>query len=229
MSSAMSLQEDMAPAAPSYEDGEMIDDSVPPPYTDDETAPLTAATPSIPSTSSQPLPRAPDTLDDNVESWIHQNWKGSVYTRLSPTLTTDPVKLEEYLRWEATQIPRAYIRVQGYHTEQRRDHDGKSKRTERVEDFDFKVNVNDTFTNGPVQESRYNQPWRAVVPVENATKTYRGTRLKKRSDYTSRSTGLEAAEEKPSLKEWCHLFCASSAPAKTYVYQSSLVAPLLTI
>ena len=192
-SSAMSLHSNIAPA-----DADVDIDSAPPPYSDNESAPLiTGAAP-----SSEP----PADLDSKVEHWVSENWKGSSYTRLSPTLTTDPHALEKYIRWEAQQQPRAYIRVSGHHMETHKNRDNGSK-TERVEDFEFKADVKDTFGHNPDGE------WNYMQTASNFDKTYRGTLLKTRPK--KRRTDHENAPSRPSLKEWCHLFCASSAPLKS--------------
>lgn len=158
---------------------------------------------------------APEDLDETVDSWTHEDRNGSCnYTRLSPTLTTDPIALKKYLEYEAKIYPTAYIRIRGQHTETRRNGGNNNNKKEVVVDFDFRLDVTDTIARS---HGRHRvAEWSSWSIVDHDRKTYRGTRLK--AVNKNFRADVEATHSKASLDEWCHLFCASSSLLKSYVH-----------
>ncbi|KAL8861551.1 MAG: hypothetical protein Q9178_002075 [Gyalolechia marmorata] len=160
--------------------------------------------------------RAPRRLieDGNPEDELdllpaHQRWKvsknedakGSTTTYISETLSSDPAVCQAFIE-TAIQVPiQPFVRLVGTHTETRRR--DKKDETTRVTDFDVSVPL----------ETLIVKSWTRTRIVENSQKAYRGG-IRKQLDPRVKAH-LEAAATKPSLQEWCHRFCASSASAKS--------------
>lgn len=128
--------------------------------------------------------------------------KGSTKFVLSRVFSSDPDLLQDFVAMEARLMPNPTVRMTGTHTETRyRD---KREESITVTDFDILVSLANLLVS----------PWRRTKVVENGVKTYRGGRTR------SIGKGFRVDEEEtrlaPSLKEWCHRFCASSASLKTY-------------
>ncbi|MCJ1387713.1 hypothetical protein MMC18_000556 [Xylographa bjoerkii] len=175
-------------------------DSEPPPYAD---------TPGVGVVSLTP----PIDLDREVEEYTHIDGKGSTHTRLSPTLTTDPIALEKYIRWSAKQAPKATIRVRGVHQERKRTKANEAGKKFMVVDFDVDIDASDTISrNVPGQQGITLEEWSKLELLDQQTKGYRGGRIK------SRGQGLRDVEARrggQTLKEWSHLFCASPSMLKS--------------
>lgn len=120
----------------------------------------------------------------------------------------DPAFLEEWVRIMAKYPPSPYIHVSGTHQETKRDKDGKSK-SETVTDFRLMINMQNylwpNFIPGTFTSTK-------LVTSEPGHKTYRGTILKKRQE--GAKGDLEVGHDKPSLKEWCHRYCARATGTK---------------
>jgi hypothetical protein len=122
----------------------------------------------------------------------------------------DPEFLEEWVNMMARYPPTPYIDIRGTHQEMKRDNNGKDKR-ETVTDFRIMVNMQ-------------NYLWPNFVPgnftttkletAEPGQKTYRGTVLKKREKGSK--GGIEVGQNKPTLKEWCHRYCAKAHGTKIF-------------
>ena len=172
--------------------------SDPPPYTDDCDQPTTT--------------RPRGTLDKVVEQRVSENHRGSTTVRISPTLSIDPVALKEFIIEEAAICPRPYIQLRGTHTLTRREANGQKKRQEVV-DFEIRIDVTDTICR---KMTHYigTPEWMKLHIIENSAKAYRGGRTKSRAK--GFKADLEASQQVyPSLGEYCHLFCASSAKLKS--------------
>ncbi|MCJ1398158.1 hypothetical protein MMC11_001355 [Xylographa trunciseda] len=184
-------------------------DSEPPPY---------AETPSdVDFVSSTP----PTDLDRVVEEYTHVDDKGSTRTRLSPTLTTDPVALEKYIRWTARQAPKATIRVRGTHHERERTKNNGAGKKVVVVDFDVDIDASDTISrNFNSQQGFVLEEWSRLELLQEETKGYRGGRIKARGE-DSRDT--EARRIGQTLNEWCHLFCASTSMLKSFALECRVV------
>ncbi|MCJ1377938.1 hypothetical protein MMC17_001034 [Xylographa soralifera] len=176
-------------------------DSEPPPYTD---------TPSdVGFISSTP----PTDLDREVEEYTHPDNNGSTHTRLSPTLTTDPIALEKYVRWSAKQAPKATIRVKGMHQERQRTNNNGAGKKVMVVDFDVDIDASDTISrNVNSHQGIILEEWSKLELLDKQTKGYRGGIIKSRGKDLR---DVEARRGGQTLKEWCHLFCASTSMLKS--------------
>ena len=205
MSSAISLSSVIAPS----EDTALLDEPEPDPSPYIGTPP--SSVPEEPSHDEWPQP--PQDLDPEIESWIHEDAKGSSYTRLSQTLSTDPFALKAYIEYQSSISPAAYIRIQGDHMETHGS--GNNKKKQKKVDFDIKLDVTDTISRRSARLGRItNVPeWSFFRIIDNDRKTYRGTRLKTVNKHAK--PDLENARQTASLDEYCHLFCASSATMKS--------------
>lgn len=137
----------------------------------------------------------------------HQDAKGSTTTVLSRAISSDPDLLQDFMAMEARLMPNPTVRMMGTHTETRyRD---KREESTTVTDFDITVSLANLLVS----------PWRRTRVVENGVKAYRGGRT--RSIAKGFKIDSEGTRPAPSLKEWCHRFCASSASLKTYGHTST--------
>ncbi|KAK4227312.1 hypothetical protein QBC38DRAFT_196103 [Podospora fimiseda] len=119
-----------------------------------------------------------------------------------------PEELERQINISASQPPRKYVRILGTHTAMV-DDNGKKKQ-ETITDFDIKVELTPYLYATGTRES-----WSEVRTVENNEKVHRGTILKKRAPGAKQDIEL-ASTPKPTLREWCHRYCASSAGVKCF-------------
>ena len=151
-----------------------------------------------------------DHLSDEVllvyPKHYHKDAKGSESTVLSSRLTSDPEALRDYMLYQSRVEPVPVVRMLGTHTETRRDN--KKEEKVKVTDFDIKISLS-----GLLLPSS-----RKTTVVENAHKTYRGGRT--RSVAPGFKEDVEASHIPPTLEEWYHRFCASSARVKTYVIRT---------
>jgi len=209
-------------AVPLREQIHTEDDLDLPPYTDEE-----------PQTQVQqarlPRPSELPTLDAKIVQFTHRDAKGSTNTRLSPTLTTDPVALQAYVEAESRDYPRASINVKGTHWEnERTGGNNNSKKKVQVVDFQFDIDVTDTISRtlsgpGPIESA---EEWSELSLVDQGRKAYRGGRTKSRGNQSSADP--EGGVQGPTLQEWCHLFCANGSKLKRYVRLSSLIDLTIT-
>ena len=203
MSSAISLRENIG----------LLDEDEPelPPYSENPS--------SVPEESIYDnVPQPSQDLDPEVESWTHEDAKGSNYTRLSQTLSADPVALKAYIEYQSSVNPAAYIKIHGMHTETHGT--GNNKKKEKKIDFDIKLDVTDTISRRSARLGRIsNVPeWSSLRIIDNDRKTFRGTRLKTVNKQFR--ADIENTREAASLEEHCHLFCASGSKLKSYLYPS---------
>lgn len=188
---------------PSYED--VID----PPHQNQVPAPSSLAVPGARSYHS-------------VSSGKRQT--GSV--TLSPLLSRTPDELHRLITQQACVPPQPCIRVQGTHTETRRD--GRETKKNVVTDFDFQLDLTRHLL--PCENPGV---WRElkIVRDNDGLKEYRGgrwpsrsmrdTKPKGRTDLEQGNEALldpanESDEGSPSLMGWCERFCADPAPVKSY-------------
>ncbi|KAM0444921.1 hypothetical protein ACHAQK_002454 [Fusarium lateritium] len=122
----------------------------------------------------------------------------------------DPGYLEEWIRIMARFPPSPYIHITGTHRETRRDKDGKSK-VEEVTDFRIMVSLQNylwpNFIRGVLGAT-------SLATAESGEKTYRGTVFKTRQDGVKGD--IEVGHTKPTLKEWCHRYCAKATGTKVF-------------
>lgn len=176
-----------------------MEDDEPPTYSDS-----VAVTHPQPEGSGIQWPLHRSSLDthDITSRKTHRDAKGSTTTVLSRTISSDPNLLQDFVAMEARLMPNPTVRMIGTHSETRfRD---KREETTTVTDFDISVSMANLLVS----------PWRRTRVVENEVKAYRGGRT--RSIAKSFKMDVQGTHSAPSLKEWCHRFCASSASLKTY-------------
>ncbi|EON97091.1 putative abc transporter protein [Phaeoacremonium minimum UCRPA7] len=180
---------------------ELQDDDLPPLYEDvadssSSSAPLLASTPT-------------NVLPPSAISCTYKDANTGLECFLDPQLDADPKYLESHLRYWASIPPRPYVRVFGSHRE-RVDNNGK-KENKSVTDFDVKVEL----TPYLFSDASNRISWRGLSTVENGEKTRRGTVLRKRAP--GHKQAIEVGHtDKPTLAEWCHLYCASHAGLKVF-------------
>ncbi|KAI3318756.1 hypothetical protein HD806DRAFT_301891 [Xylariaceae sp. AK1471] len=129
----------------------------------------------------------------------------------------DPDSLEKYIRQLATIPPRPYIKICGTHTETTKDSKGKVEKN-TVTDFDVTVEM----TPYLYSDAQYRRSWTRLRTVDNSEKVRRGTILRKRGPGSSQSIEV-GGDAKPSLKEWCHRFAASSGGLKCFTFRRQMV------
>ncbi|MCJ1436748.1 hypothetical protein MMC27_006130 [Xylographa pallens] len=184
-------------------------DSEPPPYAD------------IPSDGGFVRATKPIDLDREVEEYIHADNNGSTHTRLSPTLTTDPDALEQYIRWSAAQAPKASIRVKGVHEERQPPSNSGWGEKVTVVDFDVEIDASDTISrNVDSRQGIMLEEWSQLELLDGQTEGYRGGRTKARGQDVR---DVEARRGGQTLKEWCHLFCASTSMLKSFTLERRVV------
>lgn len=136
-------------------------------------------------------------------STVVSSARGSTRVTLSSTVASDPKLLQSFVKSEARRMPNPMVRLIGTHTEKRPRERGNNETT--VRDFDIRISMADLLA----------PAWRKTRLAENRDKVYRGGRLKSTARTYSTTDGL-TRDSTPSLQEWCHLFCASSARLKSY-------------
>lgn len=135
---------------------------------------------------------------------------------LNAKLDTDPEILEQQVRAWAATPPRPFVNLKGSHREMRSNRDGK-RESKEITDFDIRVELTPYFCpDGGL--SRANCELRTA---DNAELTKRGGFLRTRAAGAARGeAGVGRIElgavEKPSLAQWCHMYCASHAGWKVF-------------
>jgi hypothetical protein len=126
-----------------------------------------------------------------------------------PRFDTDPVYAEHMLKNWAKIRPAQMIHVKGTHTKTVKNGNKEEKQT--ITDFDIKMRLTEYIINAT---GYTNVP---LKTAENNDKTYRGTAFKTRAKGAMGNTSDAMLEGgKPTLSEWCHLYCASHARMKKY-------------
>lgn len=199
-SSAISLHEDILAES----SGE-----VPPPYSDGPNTQEAVSTHAHGQLRALDL----DSVGNEGEIITKSDNKGSTTTWLTNELTSDPVRLQDFAISQTLNRPRAFIWLHGEHTESQGD-GNKTKKVKKA-DFDIKLDVTDTISRRKLdEEGRVVVPeWSSLWTVDQNIKTYRGTILQGRGK--KRGGDPENGNNKPTLEEWCHLFCASNSKLKS--------------
>ena len=141
---------------------------------------------------------------DAQPSGVIMNSSKGIDIVINNLMDTDPHFLENTIR-RASQVPPAkLIHIVGTH-KQTTKVNGKNDVT-IITDFDLKLRLTEYLFTHPGRSA-----WKELRTVENTDKTYRGTIFKKivKSDEASIESG------KPSLREWCHRYCANHSKLKT--------------
>lgn len=176
-------------------------EEAPPAYTDD---PVRAKGPRRVDDDEEPLLTKPLGFGSvYLEPKVVEDPKGSIITYTSKAASTDPGTCQFLVEHEVRRSPGPMVRMIGSHVETRqRD---KKEEKQRVTDFDITAPLGNLLA----------VPWARSKVAENAQKTYRGGIIKRVDPRLNANS--EDAYTAPSLKEWCHRFCASSASAKSSV------------
>lgn len=178
-------------------------DDLPPLYSDhDADAILGPADPLIPQ-GTPGLDVAPFRSSDK---------SGKTYF-LDSRLDTNPVFLQQQLAILAESPPRPLCHVRGTHTETRRRNDKEEQET--IVDFDVEVELTGLLYTNPVT----GDSWRTLTTVGNFEKVRRGTVLARRAPGFGGSGGQAAESGTPTVEEWCHRYCASSAGLKSFALE----------
>ncbi|KAJ4349763.1 uncharacterized protein N0V89_008381 [Didymosphaeria variabile] len=169
-----------------YNDAPDVED-LPPSYADNHTAPV------IHHITPTPSGRT------NHSEWFQlKNGKPQVpetQTQSNPRYDTDPVVLEEAVRSLANQAPYPLVYIMGTHRETVKR--GDKKETKDITDFRIVIDL----------QHHLRQAEMTLRTVENSEKTYRGSITKCRAP--GHKQGIEVGDASPTLKEWCHRYCAS--------------------
>ncbi|KAK1599406.1 uncharacterized protein LY79DRAFT_504748 [Colletotrichum navitas] len=133
----------------------------------------------------------------------------------SRRLDTDPTYLESYITALAELPPRPYVRVRGTHNESVRKREDKTE-SKTVVDFDVRLDL----TPFLYRDITARRSWRELRTVDNFQKVRRGTVFPTRAPGFggSSSSSHTAADgnRQPTLREWCHRYCASHAGLKSF-------------
>lgn len=187
-----------------YQDAPDIS-GLPPPYTDSEADSSPAIVP------IRHVPPPTTRTDHNNPSF--RNGKPCIYETvdyMDPRYDTDPVFLEEAIRTCAQTAPVPLIYIMGTHRETVKK--GDKKETNEVTDFRIVINI------GHYLHSNFdlnNASSMALVTVENGEKTHRGTITKVRAPGAKQDIEV-GGDQKPSLTEWCHRYCASPSMLRIF-------------
>ncbi|KAK4158713.1 hypothetical protein QBC43DRAFT_328466 [Cladorrhinum sp. PSN259] len=213
-----SLHSNVNTGLPSYDDDvpELQNDDLPPLYSDIDA--------DNGGESSAPL-LAPSFLDQThgvvVKPFCVDQKTGNVFF-LTSYFESVPEELEKQINFSAWRPPRTFVRVLGTHTAMV-DDNGKKKQ-EVITDFDVQVELTPYLFSDPSLFSRAaaQESWAEVHTVENTEKAHRGTIFKKRAPGVRGD--IEITETpKPSLREWCHRYCASSARVKCFTLRRQVL------
>lgn len=131
---------------------------------------------------------------------------------LESSLDADPELLEKHVRAWAATPPRPFVCIKGYHQEQRSNKDGK-REARHITDFDVKIELTPYF----FPDGRATRSNCELHTAENGEKTKRGTVFRQRAKVEGNSGRIELGMgEKPTLTQWCHMYCASHAGLKAF-------------
>lgn len=157
---------------------------------------------------SQEQPNRPRDLADFPPTLTDQNTGACFY--IDRRLEQDPDFLERWICGHAANPPEPVIKILGTHTETRRERNDKNKR-ETVTDFDLEIDL----TPYLFSDATNRVSWRRLRTADNGVKARRGTVLAKRAPGFTQDIEVGGAE-KPTLREWCHRYCASPAGLKAF-------------
>ncbi|TEA21978.1 hypothetical protein C8034_v006107 [Colletotrichum sidae] len=131
----------------------------------------------------------------------------------SRRLDTDPAYLEAHIESLAQAPPRPFVRVRGSHSESVRKRDDKTE-NKTVVDFDLRLDL----TPFLYRDINARQSWRDLRTPDNFSKVRRGTVYPTRAPGFGGSSagGVVEGSKPPTLREWCHRYCASHAGLKTF-------------
>ncbi|CAN8101032.1 unnamed protein product [Discula destructiva] len=139
---------------------------------------------------------------------------------LDSNLDSNPEVLEGHVRVWAATPPRPFVYIKGTHRETRSNRDGK-RESKAITDFDIKVELTPYFC----PDGGLSRTGCELRTAENGDLTRRGTVLRHRAAAAKGGNAgrIELGRvEKPSLAQWCHMYCASHAGLKVFQVRRSL-------
>lgn len=181
---------------------------LPPSYADSEASSAPAFTAPAPIHHLPP----PTTRTNHASPSFKNGYPvvSSTLTLIDPLLDNDPVLLEKTIRANASIAPVQYIYIMGTHKETIKR--GDKKETTEITDFRIVINLS------PYLHPNFDPSdisTMELATVENSDKVHRGTRLRQRASRpTSDPEGAQSP--KPTLTEWTHRYCASSAHLRSF-------------
>lgn len=189
-----------------YDDAPEIS-GMPPSYADSEAESAPLVPPTI-MHIAPPTTRMNHNIDVHIKNGEPQ--VGDTQTLMEPQYDNDPAYLEAAIRELVKQAPIPLVYIMGTHRETVKR--GDKKETRDVTDFRIVMNIQRylglNFTSGR-DTSRM-----SYDTVLNSDKAYRGSFRKTRAPGFKQD--LEIGLPPPSLKEWCHRYCASSASLRVF-------------
>lgn len=162
-------------------------------------APLLTPDTALSSQSPDPLDFPPTLEDTNTGARFYINQQ----------LDQDPEALERWICRQAAVAPQPCVKILGTHTETRREKNENKRQT--VTDFDVEIDLAPYL----FSDATHRISWRRINTADNGKKTRRGTVLAKRAPGFKQDIEVGGAE-KPTLREWCHRYCASAAGLKAF-------------
>lgn len=133
---------------------------------------------------------------------------------MDPRYDHDPAYLEKGIRDFARNPPNPMVYIMGTHQETTRHRTSDKREKKTVTDFRIAISLQqylgNEFTSGRASSMR-------LETVQNGEKTYRGTVFKTRAPGATQD--IEVGTPPPTLKEWCHRYCASSSMLRIFRLQ----------
>jgi hypothetical protein len=208
--------------------GPEIDD-LPPLYTDhDESAggpapsAENAALLSQTSTGPQSRELEPNRVGPSIVPFSRDDATGAQYYT-DPRLSQDPAVLEDFIKIKSRVPPRQLVRLHGWHWETvRKDNDKNKTERKQVTDFDIHVDLTPYLD----VHAQMQRSWHRIRTADNFERARRGTVFRKQGPPQGRLGDGEAhfaPDDGPTLEEWCHRFCASSAGMRCFRLQRTVV------
>jgi hypothetical protein len=194
-----------------YDDAPEID-GLPPSYADSEGSTAAAAAPLI---RHLPPPRDESRRVFHDTNFSMSGGKPKVIETqdfMDARYDSDPEYLEQGVLNFAKVPPNPLIYILGTHKEATRTHDNK-KEVKEVTDFRLVLNMQEYLWQGR-WEGEDATPMR-LTTATNGEKTYRGSFRKQRAPGFKQD--IEVGSEAPTLREWCHRYCAS--PSRNRIFR----------
>ncbi|KAF1814681.1 hypothetical protein P152DRAFT_228948 [Eremomyces bilateralis CBS 781.70] len=185
-------------------------DLEPEPYRDDAADDDTPDIGDLPPAYTDDLIPQPDNFVSELKPFGVSDSSNSAAYYINQRLDADPAFLERAVnRWAKTP-PRPFVQLRGTHKEHKETKDNGKKRVDVV-DFDIKIDLTPYLYTDP----KCDRAWTSMRTVENTEKTHRGTVWRKRGAGAKQDIEV-GGSAKPSLKEWCHRYCASHARLRSF-------------
>jgi hypothetical protein len=172
----------------------------------------------IEGASSAIAPNVAHTPSEHVVSWTRKDHNNGValsggvpqvcetHDLMNTRHDTDPDFLEAEIRAFARVPPFPLIYIMGSHKETTKR--GDKTETRNVTDFRIVLNLRQYLVQGHWETDTQ------LVTATNGENTYRGSFMKKRAPGFKQN--IEVGSPEPTLREWCHRYCASSSSLRIF-------------